>query len=375
MPAWLRKRIESLLPRMFDFFTEQTGIPLDFKPTVYIAYGERPSGASLSMGGGGLPGMLYFNVRLGSNFRTEGHPEVSASLAWTVAHEAAHLWNAELYRNEEEDSHDWMTEGGADAFASRALLALGEMTPERFLWRASEDASLCALGLQGEPLKASARAGRYKTLYRCGATIALLTEAAVRRAKPGASIFQFWSTVFRAASARRYGEALYFRTLASFDADSEMAKALRRLLDEPVADPSSLLVATAARVGLKFERTEPPSDSEYHKLAAQRAVLAIVESGCGKGPIVNDTHAVGTGRARAECGTLAPSNAVIAVAGFNLRKDGVKAYDATRAACATSAKIDVTVSGQPAPLWIQCTTALPDRPPYLQLRRWPASPD
>jgi hypothetical protein len=126
----------------------------------------------------------------------------------------------------------------------------------------------------------------------------------------------------------------------------------------------------AARVGLTLDRTTPPAGSDYDKFAAQRAVLAIAESDCGEDPVLSGTPQGTSVRGRNSCRTLSPSQEITAVAGSILELDGSKAYDATRAACAKSAEIEVTVFGRPDPLRIRCTTRLAERPPYLRLRDW-----
>jgi hypothetical protein len=368
MPQWLRMPIESILPRLFDYFADQTGVPLDSRLPVFLVYGELAASESVSIGGGARSG-VHIDVRLGSKFRTERDPRLIEEVMWTTAHEAAHVWHGQLYSNAVPGA-DWMHEGGSDAFAGRALVALGELTVERFIERASEDASFCALGLQGEPLKASARPGRYMNFYKCGATMALLTEGAMRRTQPDASILQFWGAVFRAAPSRRYEEALYFRTLAPFDPGDEIAQALRLLLDEPIADSAALLISTAARVGLTFERATPPPKSDYDRVVAQRALQAIAESDCAEGVAVAGAGRSMRIRRPASCRTLSPEMAITALAGSTLELDASGAYDAARAACANSAEIDVTVSGESAPLRVRCNRPLPDRPPYLRLRDW-----
>jgi len=165
-PPWLLERIKDLLPRLFALYTDRTGHPLSFRPDVYLSYGPPPeSRGAMSIGGGTLPpGILQQDLTLGLDRRGEGDAEVLWRTLFSIAHEAAHMWNAEQFSHEVTGG-GWLHEGSADAFAYRALVELGLIDEKMYRERLSDAASLCAFGLAGVPLK-NTRPGRSD--YTCG---------------------------------------------------------------------------------------------------------------------------------------------------------------------------------------------------------------
>jgi len=215
-PKWLRTSIDDLLPKVFAYYAKRTGYALNTRPLVFVSYSDEPRPGSRSIGGGTLPGIIQFDVRLGASFRTQNDPALADDIAHNVAHEAAHWWNRRMFANDsEERGGSWLHEGGADAFADRALRDLGVYSREKYHAQLSEALSLCVLGLRGAPLTTSSRRGRTKNWYWCGSAIALWTEAATSQIEPKEDLFGFWKRLFDAAPGRRYDDALYYRVLAA----------------------------------------------------------------------------------------------------------------------------------------------------------------
>jgi hypothetical protein len=213
LPGWLRSRVETLVPKLFELYSRALGAPLAERPVVFVGYFEtKPRNRSL--GGGSLPGVVQMQFGLPPDIAVDG--ELAGEVAHLIAHESAHLWNSQRFRRVGQNS-DWLHEGGADAFAWRALLALGEIDDARYGRELSRAASLCVLGLAGEPLHASSRPGRYKNHYRCGATISLLVEAALRASGARDGLFAWWARVFAARGDGTYDERAFLDALRAID--------------------------------------------------------------------------------------------------------------------------------------------------------------
>lgn len=148
------------------------------------------------MSGGTLPGLVQLDIRLGADRLAEADEEVTTQVSEFVAHEAAHLWNGELAVNEVAGG-DWMHEGGAEAFALRALADLGAIPMEYVRTRLSNAVSECLLELDGAPLRESSRPGKYTNDYRCGLVISAMAEASAQQARPGADTFALWGRLVR----------------------------------------------------------------------------------------------------------------------------------------------------------------------------------
>ena len=234
MPAWLRDRTLALAPRVLAHYTNRTGWRLDQRPTIFLSYGMESDPGGLSLGGGTLDGVVQLDTRIGSRHATAEDPVVWERQARLVAHEAAHLWLDHLFRPAS-GSSPWLDEGGADAWALRALLDLDVVDRNRFRQILRDDAAECLRLLQDGPLATAARAGRWKALYRCGELASFLTEAAGSRRNPPWDLVQFWGQVFYGARGGVYNEAIWFDTLAGMPGGERAASVVRRLVGQPDA--------------------------------------------------------------------------------------------------------------------------------------------
>ena len=367
-PPWLLERIQETLPRLFALYTDRTGHPLSFRPDVYLSYGPRPeSRGAISIGGGTLPpGILQQDVTLGLDRRGKGDAEVLSRTLFSVAHEAAHMWNGEQFSHEVTGG-GWLHEGSADAFAYRALIELGLIDKKTYRERLSDAASLCAFGLAGARLK-NTRPGRND--YTCGFLIAALSEAAARRRDPRGDIFSFWGMIFSSASGRRYDDVLYLRTLESVGG-AELATVVGRIVNEPL-EQAGEIIATALRAGgAELGAGAPAPSDEYSRFSARRALAAVVEADCGPGSEISLGRGfvqIASGNA---CSVLRPDHMIESVARFDLRQEGPAVYDHVRARCARGEAIELALKGASTMLAVPCRADLPARPGYLRIDVWP----
>jgi hypothetical protein len=256
LPAWIAEEIAVQLPRLFAFYAERTGAPLGQRAVVFLSYGEEPRRGSISLNGGTLEGLVQLEVRLGSDYQ-QRVPAVEERVLMVLAHEAAHLWHGQKLFHQV-PAGDWMHEGGADAFAYRALLHLGLLSREAYLARLSDAASRCVSGLGGRPLKDVAGPGRYRNHYTCGSTLALLAEAEARKADPRADVFTLWARLAALAGEKRqYDEPLFFQALSASGVSPERVAWMRRFVQETPAQPDAALLDALKHAGLEVQ--PPPS--------------------------------------------------------------------------------------------------------------------
>ncbi len=259
MPAWLRDRTLDLAPRVFALYATGTGERLDVRPTFFLSYGADPGPDGYSFGGGTLEGVVQLDTRLAGRHLAASDAEVWTSQARLLAHEAAHLWLDHAFEPAD-DAGRWLDEGGADAFAFRALLDLAVVDRARWLELVSDDATACLRQLESGPLSGAARAGRWKALYRCGAVASLLADAVGAAGSPPRDLLAFWGGVFRASPGGRYGESLWLLHLESMPGGREAAAVVRRMVAAPDASLPADLVAILRRAGAEARlEGSPPS--------------------------------------------------------------------------------------------------------------------
>ena len=105
-----------------------------------------------------VPGVVQVDARMGSRFAGEADPAVWERQSRLLAHEAAHLWPSHQFHPADGASR-WLDEGGADAWALRALGDLDVLTRERFEELVKGEATECLRLLQDGPLSSAGRPG------------------------------------------------------------------------------------------------------------------------------------------------------------------------------------------------------------------------
>jgi hypothetical protein len=366
-PSWLLERTQDLLPRLFALYARRTGQPLDFKPVVFLNYGDEPGAGSRSLGGSTLTGMVQLEVRLGSNFRQAVDDSTMQDVLFLLAHEAAHFWNGQMFHNDADArGGDWMHEGGADAFALRALIELGAMTPAQYLERLSQALSGCMLGLGDAGIRDSSTAGRTKTYYNCGNTIALLSEAAGRRKHATSDIFTFWGHLLGHSRGRHYDEATYLDTLRT-EGGADLIPLLESMLGGPGA--GSALVPALNALGIKTVADEGAGTRDYQQLAGKLACLGVLDGACGPGAMANESGNRCTVEAGRSCAALAAGTAIGALGAHPLFREGPAAYDYLVRQCSAGAAVAVTAKPPTADL--KCAHPPAARPPFTRIESLP----
>ncbi len=195
MPAWIREETASTLPALFRYYTAEVDVELSRKPLLLLSFGgfERPGRSS---GGGVLHGLVELSIE-GQGFR-EPSPEGRQQWQTTLAHEVFHLWNGQRFFIDLGPHEEWLSEGSAEYFARRALLALGAVDEQGFQRAVVEAANACLAQISGRPLLEPPL--RFGSFYPCGMTLMAWADGAARHAD--ADIGDVFAAVFAAAARR-----------------------------------------------------------------------------------------------------------------------------------------------------------------------------
>lgn len=365
-PAWLRTRIEDLLPAAFRLYEQRTSVRLSFPPTVFLSFGEEPGRRRINVTGGTRQGIVQLDIRLGADRQAKEDPETVEAVMGVVAHEAAHLWNAEMFIPAEEE-HSWMHEGGAQAFAFRALVELGAMTPARYAEKLSAAASDCAAALvPGMTLEQTIAQGNEQAVYACGWVIAEATGRAALRKDQSHDLFRFWSDLFKASAATHaYDPSAYFRVLAQ-NASAEDADTVRALVSSPAKQPTAAWVAAKMNaLGLAVAVDDDAATGDYVRAAAIGSLRRVLTSGCERVTGISagrDTLEV----AAAACAGVSGPLAITGVEGHPVFA-GLATLAAAERHCATDKEVALTVAGSPTPLRLRCEAPFPPTPRFLRV--------
>jgi hypothetical protein len=241
LPADVRGKLESLLPRLMSFYGKEFGV-LPTRPMLFASIDAQYAGGGYGYQGGTLPGQVFVH-RYGSNpaFNT---PAFAARQDWFFAHEAAHLY--QHYPSLADDGDSWIHEGGADALAAVALQALGEIDQDAVKARLQSSLDTCAAGIAKYPLKQAHVDGSFDSFYGCGFVMQMAVDAAARRSSKGAcGLACVWRDFQAQDAAGMPWSSETFIAVAEKRTDATTAQFLRATVNEVSEQP-----AIALREGL-----------------------------------------------------------------------------------------------------------------------------
>ncbi|MBZ0231922.1 MAG: hypothetical protein K8M05_06185, partial [Deltaproteobacteria bacterium] len=250
LPAWLAADTTRLLPELFAFHGDATGVALDFVPLVLASHTD-PGRRDEALRGRTLPRLIHLEA-IGKDW-ARASPARRARWYEVLAHEAFHLWNAQLARRSGEKRDEWLSEGSAVYVAGLALVDAGLLTPRAHEDRILEAANGCIATLRG-PLHAEAADASY---YACGELVHFLVDRAL--ADRG-GVLAVWAAMI--AHARAHGSYATADFLAAIDRRAGSAPVgaavtadVRRILDVGLGtDPAARVRELLERARL---RTKP----------------------------------------------------------------------------------------------------------------------
>ena len=247
LPGWIGQAIGDFAPRVADYYTRRLGTGQTEHPTIMMSWAG-PTPGRTSMGGSVMPGLIVMN------FDGVGVVEPSAGMLglarWFIGHESAHFWLGQTVRYERERDA-WITEGGADLMAIRALKAIDPAWDARAELQKEVDD---CVRLADQAVAEAGSRGEHRANYACGAVFALAAEAAQTRAT-GGDWFDFLQPLIagnRADGVLSRDE--WLSRLDSVSGEPSLRVDIERLLDQGSDDPAGLIDGLFERAGVPHRR-------------------------------------------------------------------------------------------------------------------------
>ena len=243
LPAWIQESLTRAVPAVLGRYAQELGRLRDFKPAIMVSWGG-PTPGLVSRGGSVLHGLIALQYE-GSGMLEETTAQRQQGL-WFIAHEAAHFWLGQTVAYEYARDA-WITEGGADLLAVRAVAEIDpEYDPKAELNRAIAD----CIKLTKRHGVASARdRGEHRAYYACGAVFGLVAEAG-----SGRSFYNFLRRLID--DNRADGVVTRAEWLAALDAATRkpvLRRDIERLLDRGVPDPAGFIANLFTQAAVSFE--------------------------------------------------------------------------------------------------------------------------
>jgi len=249
LPTWIAGSIEAFAPRIADYYTSRLGQGQADRPTIMSTwYGPTPG--TTTYGGSVLPGLIVMTF--------EGQELLSPSEAvlsenrWFIGHEAAHFWLGQTVRPER-SGESWISEGGADLMAVRAMKALEPGFDEAAVLQKEVDD---CVRLAVKPVAGAGRRGEHRAYYACGAVFALAAEAAQKRAT-GGDWFDFLKPLI---DAHRADGVLtredWLVHISEISADPVVRTDIQTLLEDGAEQPDVLIRDLFDRTGVAYRMAD-----------------------------------------------------------------------------------------------------------------------
>ncbi|KQS55648.1 hypothetical protein ASG17_06155 [Brevundimonas sp. Leaf363] len=248
LPHWLGDELAQFTPRVMDFYAQRVGPHGGDQPTLMVSW-TGPTQHLSSMGGSVLPGLISMN------FEGEGvlGPDKAAldRAHWFIGHESAHFWMGSNGLEYEFARDAWITEGGADLMAVRAIAAIDPTYDARAELQTEVDD--CVRLAAGQPVATAYQRGDHRAYYACGAVWGLVIEAA-QRARMGGDYFDVVRG-FKDGPVGADGKLTrdeWLTQLTRLSGDPTLAIDIARMLDDGVANPSAVLARLFERSGVAY---------------------------------------------------------------------------------------------------------------------------
>ncbi|WP_164117463.1 M1 family aminopeptidase [Sphingorhabdus sp. Alg239-R122] len=248
LPDWLSAELLRYIPATLEFYTERLGsAKKDGKPTIMVSWKGATPGLS-SLGGSVLPNMVAM-VMEGSAL-SDNSDKALDNARWFIAHESAHFWLGQTVGYQKR-ADMWMTEGGADLMAIRAVASINpDFDVRGELQRELDD---CVKFTRNKPLGEADKRNEFRAFYACGAIFGMIAEAAAQ--KKGGDFFTFWNSLV--AANRKDGIVTRREWLAALDriaGNTAFSADIRTLLDTSQDDPGAVIEAMLKRAGILILR-------------------------------------------------------------------------------------------------------------------------
>jgi hypothetical protein len=258
LPLWLQTELLTFSPEVMELYAARLGPKIEPDRPMVMVNWAGPTLRKVEMSGGVRPGLILMT------FEGEGvldrEPRTLARARWFIAHEAAHFWLGSSGVRYEGPASAWITEGGADLMAVRALAHLDpNYDATGFLQSAFDD----CVGYAGEPLSTASERGEGEAHYACGAVLGLVAEAAVRK-RGGQDVFDFLHPLLLANQEDRLlTREEWLAELGRVAGGKGLEPDIDRLLDHGLADPMATFAGLFDQVGVAYERG---ADGRVHLL-------------------------------------------------------------------------------------------------------------
>lgn len=212
LPIEIRSELDKQLPAFMRFFARRLG-SLDSRPMLFASYDASHPGGGWGRQGGTLPGQIFTHF-YGSAWSSEmAKPDFASDLAWHFAHEAAHLYQRQIYSDSSADS--WIHEGGAEMLAAFAMKAASPAAAQYVDHKLVAAGVECRSQLAGRSMSVALQAGEFQVAYSCGLLLNTAIDKSLReRSETSDGLIDVWNAIIREKGNTLFSEVSFLAILS-----------------------------------------------------------------------------------------------------------------------------------------------------------------
>lgn len=244
LPAHVRELILITTPQLLELYAARTALSPPVKPMILASW-NGPTPELRSMGGSVMPGLIAVA------FEGEGvvNPadDLSRMVKLFLAHEAAHFWMGQIASYGRE-ADMWITEGGAELMAARALESIDpEFDVKGFLQAAVDD---CATLSASGPLATAGERGEHRAFYACGTVFAMVAEGFAGQSRQQGWLELSADLLRQNAEDKTITQEDWLAMLVDVSARPDIAAAMKDMVHEGTPAPEARLAEMLSAAGI-----------------------------------------------------------------------------------------------------------------------------
>ncbi len=256
---------------------------------------------------------------------------ISDQIINTVAHETAHLWLGDLYKNSRNEEESWVHEGGAEYLADWSRLTQSEIRTE-----AQDRLNQCIIKIGTKALDGSDGSLHGQIPYNCGYFINYIADLAVLK-KSDKTIADIWKSVFEGASEFEYAPKDFVNAATDYIGEDFTPFINMLLAPREVSDWNSL-ENWLKPLGVNVKKTKP--NQNQGRWINGLWLMPLLSSYCegSYGYYTNDTdYELDT---KTGCkGSLAGGARIAKIGDVNLIENPYRAYLYAKEVCARKGEL------------------------------------
>jgi len=360
LPEWIQQEMMVALPKIYAYYTEQFKLALNEKPMILFSYKTtEESGTQYS--GGALPGVIQLTLK-GKDWHKKSKENMAGFLLF-IAHEAAHLWNAQMVQLSGMTSESWIHEGNAEAVSLKALLYLGIYNESDVLAANENHLNKCIDDLKTHAVSQYDKHKNFWAYYSCGAIVGILTEKAIQTKNINTDLFDFWAELIKRVNSNnlQITPEQYLKSLLQLSNDNKTLANIITLIEEPQDRPIEFFseIFQSAGMPLKADYKHPKKAQQ----AIQTTIKHLLMMDCQTYSYENHIDYYTVGKMKT-CQFLKPGMKISEIAGLPVKNKGFEIYNIVQESCQNNDLIQIKTLLK-SELGIPCNKKMPVLTPWL----------